>query len=210
MPDRIEFSVAGTPRARPRERHGAMINRKTGKAMSFTYRPTKIRINKKTGKPTPESLAWSRAEAWYNDVRWAVREFLPDKPWTGPVRCTIEIYFERPQYMLKKKWPDGPIWHTATPDRDNSDKSVLDALTKAGLWEDDAQVCDGWVRKFYAARGCGPGVIIVAERIGEEGTQRGSDTGTQRRSDTVAQRGSDTGMQGSREAEKQMMLGGAS
>lgn len=178
-PDRIEFFVAGTPRARPRERHGVRTLR-SGKVVSCTYRPTKIRISKKTGKPTPESLAWARAEQWYRDVAWAVRPYLPAQPWDGPVRCEIEVYFERPERLLKKGCPDGLIWYTAKPDRDNTDKSVLDALTKAGLWRDDAQVCDGPVRKFYAERGAGPGVRIIAERIvggSEAATQGHSDTG---------------------------------
>lgn len=161
--NRIVLTIAGTPRARPRPRHGARIV--AGKAVSFSYQPSKLVIDKRTGKPTPESLAWSRAAEWYEAVRLALLPHRPPAPWTGPVRCTIDVYFERPSRLLKKKSPDGPVRHTAKPDRDNLDKSILDALTEAGLWEDDAQVCDGPVRKWYAAKGAGPGVIIIAERI---------------------------------------------
>lgn len=163
---RIELVIAGTPRARPRARHGARII--AGKAVSFSYQPKKLTINKRTGKPTPDSLAWVRAQAWYDAVRCALLPQRPAVPWTGPVRCTIDVYFERPQRLMKKSSPQGPVRHTAKPDRDNTDKSILDALTEAGLWEDDAQVCDGPVRKWYVAKGCGPGVIVVAERIVEE------------------------------------------
>ncbi len=161
----LVIEVPGTPRARPRARHGARIDTKTGKAYSTTYHPTKIRISKKTGKPTPDSLAWARAQKWYEDVRWAVQRLRRTEPLTGPIRVTVEVYFERPQRLLTKKSPEGPVWHTAKPDRDNTDKSILDAFTKAGLWLDDAQVCDGPVRKFYAAKGCGPGVRVIVEPL---------------------------------------------
>lgn len=161
----ITLTIAGTPRGRPRPRHGARII--GGKAVSMTYHPTKIRIGK-NGKPTPDSLAWVRANEWYEAVRVALLPQRPAQPWEGPVRVTIDVYFERPQRLLKKKSPAGAVRHTAKPDRDNVDKSILDALTEAGLWHDDSQVCDGPVRKWYAAKGCGPGVIIVAEQIQEE------------------------------------------
>lgn len=133
----------------------------------MTYTPTKIRIDKRTGKPTPESLQWSRAQAWYDAVRGALVPVKPaDAPWRGPINVTIDVYFERTQELLKPKYPDGPIRHICKPDRDNTDKSILDALTEAGLWLDDAQVCDGPVRKWWAARGAGPGVIIAVQRIG--------------------------------------------
>jgi Holliday junction resolvase RusA-like endonuclease len=163
MSQRIELTIAGTPRARPRPRHGARIVR--GRAVSVTYQPTKIVY--KNGKPTPESLAWHRAQEWYQAVKAALLPQQPATPWSGPIRCTIDVYFERPERLMKKKSPVGAIRHTGKPDRDNLDKSILDALTEAGLWNDDSQVCDGPVRKWYAAKGCGPGVVIVAEQIEE-------------------------------------------
>lgn len=163
MSDRIELTIAGTPRARPRARHGAAIV--NGKAKSFTYQPKKLTINRKTGKPTPDSLAWVRANEWYEAVRVALWPVRPHEPWTGPVRMTIDVYFERPQRLLKKSSYEGPIRHDGKPDRDNLEKSITDPLKVAGLYLDDGQVCDGPVRKWYAARGCGPGVTIVAERI---------------------------------------------
>lgn len=162
--DRIELTIAGTPRARPRPRHGAMIG-KNGKAFSVTYQPTKIRY--KDGKPTPDSLAWVRAQEWYETVRFALQAFRPEQPWIGPVSMTIDVFFERPERLCKKKSPEQPIRHTAKPDRDNLEKSITDALKEAGLYEDDSQICAGEVRKWYAAKGHGPGVIIVAERIPE-------------------------------------------
>lgn len=165
MTDLIRLEIAGTPRARPRARHGARLIR--GKAVSFSYQPTKLTINKKTGKPTPDSLAWVRAQAWYEAVRVSLWPVRPAAPWTGPVSVSIDVYFDRPQRLMKKSSFEGPIRHTAKPDRDNCEKSVTDALREAGLYLDDAQVCAGPVNKWYVAKGCAPGVVIVAERIPE-------------------------------------------
>lgn len=161
----ISFTVAGTPRARPRPRHGVRFSKKRGAHVSVTYQPTKLVISRKTGKPTPDSLAWVRANEWYAAVHLGVQRYLPPEPWEGPVKVDIQVYFERTQELNKKKYPDGPIRHTGKPDRDNVDKSILDALTEAGLWLDDGQVCAGGIEKWYAAKGCGPGVVITCERI---------------------------------------------
>lgn len=160
--NRIEFTVAGTPHARPRPRAMAFKSKRSGKWQGRMYQPklgAKVR--------TKADKAWQLAQAWAEAVKAAVAGQLPPEPWTGPVACTIDVFFERPEKYQKKKYPAGPMRCTRKPDRDNLDKAVLDALTAAGLWKDDAQVCDGAVRKWYAAKDCGPGVIVVAERIQE-------------------------------------------
>ena len=65
-----------------------------------------------------------------------------------------------------KKYGTGPLWCANKPDRDNLDKSILDSITAAGIWVDDAQVCDSRISKMYPPVGCGTGVIITIERTG--------------------------------------------
>lgn len=159
MSDRIELTVAGTPHGRPRPRARAM--RVGGKWIAQMYQP------KGSRRGSPDEKAWARANAWYGAVKTACFQRMPAQPWEGPVRLTIDVFFERPERLNRKRDPEGPVRHTAKPDRDNLDKAILDALKEAGLFKDDAQVCDGPVRKWYAAKGCGPGVQIIAERISE-------------------------------------------
>jgi Holliday junction resolvase RusA-like endonuclease len=150
---RLEFSVRGTPKGQPRTKARAMKTR-GGKWIAQVYNP-------------------KGSDGWKSGVTLAARQAgLPPVPWEGPVSVTIDAYFERPQRLCRAKDPDGPIRCTAKPDRDNIEKAVLDALTAVGLWKDDAQVCDGPVRKWYVAKGCVPGVRIVAELLEPEPAQQ--------------------------------------
>lgn len=156
----IELHIKGTPHGRPRPRAKAtMVN---GKWIGQIYQPKRPKI---TGRSSKADKAWAKACVWYDAVLEAMKPVLPEAPWTGPIHLDIDCYFERPKSLSRKKDPDGPIRHTAKPDRDNLDKAVLDALKEAGLFKDDSQVCDGAVRKWYAAKGCGPGVILAARQI---------------------------------------------
>lgn len=74
-------------------------------------------------------------------------------PWDGPLKVNLTFYFARPKSHYRANGelkPKAPKWHTAKPDRDNSDKAVLDALSDLGIWLDDKQVCDGAPIKLYA------------------------------------------------------------
>jgi len=50
-------------------------------------------------------------------------------------------------------------------DVDNLAKSILDGITKAGLWADDGQVADLRVRKVRAALGEAPHVEVTVSRL---------------------------------------------
>lgn len=87
-----------------------------------------------------------------NEARRAWEASGDTSPWTGPLCVNLTFYFPRPKSHFNSRGelkPTAPKWHTGKPDRDNLDKSVLDALTNLGLWADDKQVCDGRVRKLY-------------------------------------------------------------
>lgn len=165
MTSRLEISVRCTPVGMPRARSRVLRTRR-GKLASHNYYPDgpgRTEKSRKAFEPFRKAAEFKAA------VKTAVWEAgRPAEPWEGPVRLSIDAYFERPQYLLKKKSPEGPVPHTAKPDRDNVEKAVMDALKDVGLLKDDAQVCQGPVNKWWAAKGHAPGVVIVAERI-EEG-----------------------------------------
>lgn len=88
-----------------------------------------------------------RREAW--EMRGEFARRLPPgwTPRREGARVRVELV-----YPLRKSdrlpAPGALLFHTVRPDADNLVKSILDALTRAGVWEDDAQVWDLRVRKW--------------------------------------------------------------
>lgn len=85
-----------------------------------------------------------------------------------PIRVDWECVFPRPKAHFTSKGQikaTAPNWHAQTPDRDNLDKAILDALTEVQLWHDDRQVCSGSLVKRWAALGEASGVQITITAI---------------------------------------------
>ena len=88
-----------------------------------------------------------------------VAKAAPPRPLEGPVALTVIWAF-----------PAGGIhsdgdYHRQRPDLDNLMKLLLDCMTAARWWEDDAQVCDLHAAKVWSGR---PGVRIIAGEVREE------------------------------------------
>jgi Holliday junction resolvase RusA-like endonuclease len=54
------------------------------------------------------------------------------------------------------------------PDLDKLVRAVMDALTEAGVWADDAQVCSIRASMRYAGEGEQPGVLVDVRRLDAE------------------------------------------
>lgn len=105
------------------------------------------------------------AEGWKSIVVFAARPHRPTSPIAGPVCFSVDLFFPRPKSLCRRRDPEGPVPHTAKPDRDNCEKALLDALKQDGWFRDDSQVCDGRVRKFYHAKGGRPGAEITVQEL---------------------------------------------
>src|ERR1017187_2050534 len=104
------FFAAALPKAQPRSKARAF-----GK-FAQVYNP----------KAADEWKMIVRNEA---EKAWGIP---PCRPWEGPLRVDLTFYFPRPKAHFRSNGelkPNAPRWHTGKPDRDNSDKAVLDALT---------------------------------------------------------------------------------
>jgi len=77
----------------------------------------------------------------------------------GAVRVVLDFIMPRPKYHFLKSGlrANAPTRHTVTPDIDKLARAVLDALTNAGVWRDDAQVAQIEAYKTY---GTEPGVWV--------------------------------------------------
>lgn len=89
-------------------------------------------------------------KAWTQGVINAARE-CDVEPWLSAGALVIDTF-----YVFKVK--DPKRWgqpHITTPDRDNLDKAVFDALTHSGLIPDDKRCSKGTSEKMYGAEaGC--------------------------------------------------------
>lgn len=104
-----------------------------------------------------------QADDWKSCVRAAVRHGFPRPPQLrGPIRLSVQYIVKRPKKGKRKAAPceptgaiitieeiQGDDWVVTKPDLDNIDKATMDALTEAGAWIDDNQVCDKRTAKTY-------------------------------------------------------------
>lgn len=94
--------------------------------------------------------------------------FLPHKPaepLKGLLRVTIIAFFRTPKSWseAKKKRAEGK-YRGKTPDSDNLEKIVFDALNKY-IYHDDAQIVSNKTEKFYSVQPC---TVITIEKIEQE------------------------------------------
>lgn len=118
----------------------------------------KARVIRDLGKPRAQIYVPKEADEWKRAFRRHAAEVMPAEALDEPVRVDVLALFPRPQRLNRRKDPDGLVWHTTTPDRDNVDKLVLDAL--APYWRDDTDVVLGTILKAYHRKGGQPGVIV--------------------------------------------------
>ena len=74
-----------------------------------------------------------------------LKRYRPKQKATGPIRLTVILYFDKKS--PKKAWGTYKI---TRPDCDNYAKELIDSMTAVGFWEDDAQIADLRVIKYYA------------------------------------------------------------
>ena len=134
------------------------------------------RVSKSTGKRTPILVESSKkVTPWRDEVEKAARQALrgPGRrvfPLAGPLEIGVVFTLPRPARMPKERIVGGIALPMAYPDLSKLLRSTEDAVTKAGLWLDDAQVVScRELRKLYAGQPGAlerPGAVIRVWRIG--------------------------------------------
>lgn len=134
----IRFFVEGDPQGQPRHRSAIIKTRKNG-------------------VPGARLHNYANTTKFFMRVVRAARAYAPQVPLKGPICLGMVFGFAAPDKAQGAAYAD----HSAKPDIDNLAKGVMDALTRAKIWQDDAQVCQIAACKRYVAKN--PGVQISLE-----------------------------------------------
>lgn len=124
----LAFRVAGMPPRKTAQEKGMVAD---------AFAPGGVRVFTKGPQ---------RMEAWWMRAEFARR--LPPGWRARKEGARVRVELVYPLRKSDKCAPGGLIPHTVRPDADNLVKALLDALTRARVWEDDAQVWDLRVRKW--------------------------------------------------------------
>ena len=96
------------------------------------------------------------SKKWQALITQQIRYELMAQDWSGlnhwvmlkgEVAVWLNFFLPKPKSFPKKV---KNFWHPKRPDIDKLTRGVLDAMTKAEVWEDDSQVCVLRVTKQYA------------------------------------------------------------
>jgi len=116
-------------------------------------------------KPWREAVKWAAIEALNRSYQAQVALSPEVSMVSGPVSVCMVFTLPKPKSAPKKRrtWPD------RTPDLSKLVRSTEDALTSAGVWEDDARVIRCEASKVYPGEGTDalhiPGAVIRIEGV---------------------------------------------
>lgn len=111
-----------------------------------------------------------RTKPWRDDVRSALvldkgtPEARPLMRFVGAVACTLEFIMPRPKSAPKRSTPAAD----KKPDIDKLIRAVLDAITSAGVIEDDARIVQLRAKKRLAEAIEVPGMRLTLELANQE------------------------------------------
>jgi len=94
------------------------------------------------------------------------RQQCPLPAFDGPVSLTYTLYFPRPKALQWKRRPQVRGWHAHTPDLENVQKALQDALTGIA-WRDDAQIAQVSGRKVICSSEDTVGVFLCIQELKE-------------------------------------------
>lgn len=97
-----------------------------------------------------------------NDLMLLCGAHAPSEPLSGPVRLRVDFVFPWRKKEPKKRIALGQVPNDARPDCDNLVKLIGDVLTKLRFYNDDAQVAQLHVAKYW---GNNVGIAVQIENI---------------------------------------------
>ncbi len=110
------------------------------------------------GKVNALSVKTKRGEPWEQAVIVAARRHDWSTLGNAAVKVALMFFMPRPKRCTRAR-------PSVRPDLDKLVRAVLDALQRAGVYEDDARVCRVDASKHYATADLCPGVEIEVDSI---------------------------------------------
>jgi crossover junction endodeoxyribonuclease RusA len=113
-----------------------------------------------------------RLRSWRRDVTVsAVEAHGWRDPMAGAIEIVLTFALPRPKSHYGKHGllPSAPAHPTGRPDLDKLERGILDALTAAGVWIDDAQVVAIAGSKHWATPLMPPGCIVAVGEVDAAG-----------------------------------------
>ena len=102
-------------------------------------------------KGRPLFFKTPKASDYQKIIRLYANKYRPKTPWSCPIRMVVDYFLPRPARLNTKKIPACQQYAEKRPDLDNLQKGTQDAFQ--GFWEDDSQIVELSMRKFYCAVG---------------------------------------------------------
>jgi len=100
-------------------------------------------------------------QALRNRLVYMMKRYKPEKPSDRPVKLTMFFFFD---VKNKKLWGK---YKTTKVDVDNFYKEIADVMTLCQFWNDDSQVVDLRLKKFYSEKAS---IFISMEELDDEPT----------------------------------------
>lgn len=124
-----------------------------------------IRYKKVNGKILPyiDHYRKPKVQALRNELTLKMKRYRPEQPSEKPIRLMVILYFD--VKSPKKLWG---TYKTTKPDCDNYVKEIKDIMTDLGFWNDDNQVVDLHIIKYFSEKGH---IYIRLEEIEDESNQ---------------------------------------
>jgi len=99
------------------------------------------------------------------EARAKLQAHLPPAEKQKPKGQAIQVV-QKWIWPSPKTYPPGTHYRTTRPDVDNLAKALIDCMTKAGYWCDDAQISSLVVEKFYSDT-APPGIFVQISTLTE-------------------------------------------
>ena len=121
-----------------------------------------VKYKRINGKLIPyiEHYRTAKVQAMRNMFAYKLKRYRPSEPSDKPIRLTVIMYFDIKS--PKKLWGR---YKTTKVDIDNYYKELADVMTDLGFWNDDSQVVDLRLIKYYAEKAT---IFIRIEEIEDE------------------------------------------